>query len=121
MLIIKDKCEYYKRVISLCLNSLEFENKINKLKAITIIDTNKLKEKKYYLDELNNKIILAEQKINHARDIWKYKSNIEKDIKNLNEELKKAEKEFESLKDELGICPLCGNKLNGDKDETFKR
>lgn len=113
MITIKNKCEYYKKLIDLCVNSLEYENKLKELENILNIDANKLKEKIYNLETLNNNIILAEQKLNIARDLWKRKSNTEKEIKNINQELKTSEKEFELLKDELGVCPLCGNKLKG--------
>ena len=76
-------------------------------------DINELNDKKYDVDSLNSKIIKAEQDLNLARDLWKRKSSAEKEIKSINQELKNLEKEFELLKDELGVCPLCGNELKG--------
>ena len=113
MNLLKEKCEFYKKVIDLCVKAHENEKKLKDLENILAIDINELNDKKYDVDSLNSKIIKAEQDLNLARDLWKRKSSAEKEIKSINQELKNLEKEFELLKDELGVCPLCGNELKG--------
>ena len=63
------------------------------------------------IDDIDEEISRAEESLSNARDLWKRHQAAKKQENALVEELSKAEKEFEDLKKELGVCPLCGNKL----------
>ena len=60
---------------------------------------------------MDDGVSVAESRLFGARDVWKRHSVAEKEANSLASELTVAESEFEELKHELGVCPLCGGKL----------
>ena len=98
-------------MIGICEKIIDGEKKLDLAKGIAVIDSNKMDEVRNDVLKINEKINDAETKLDNARDLWKHQSNATKEAKNYANEQNEAEKEFEDLKKELGVCPLCGNKL----------
>lgn len=98
-------------MIGICEKIIDGEKKLDLAKGIAVIDSNKMDEVRNDVLKINEKINDAETKLDNARDLWKRQSNATKEAKSYANEQSEAEKEFEDLKKELGVCPLCGNKL----------
>ena len=98
-------------MIGICEKIIDGEKKLDLAKGIAVIDSNKMDEVRNDVLKINEKINDAETKLDNARDLWKRQSNATKEAKSYANEQNEAEKEFEDLKKELGVCPLCGNKL----------
>lgn len=111
---LQERCNKLMNFIDICNNAYKYDKKIKDLSKIDFIDVSILQIKKEEIEKLFNGIQDAEDRLIEARDLWKKKMNSEKELKNMIQELKKTEKEFEDLKDELGVCPLCGTELKGN-------
>jgi hypothetical protein len=98
-------------MIGICEKVIDGEKKLDLAKGIAVIDSNKMDEVRNDVLKIDEKINDAETKLDNARDLWKRQSNATKEAKSYANEQSEAEKEFEDLKKELGVCPLCGNKL----------
>ena len=98
-------------MIGICEKIIDGEKKFDLAKGIAVIDSNKMDEVRNDVLKIDEKINDAETKLDNARDLWKRQSNATKEAKSYAKEQTDAENEFEDLKKELGVCPLCGNKL----------
>lgn len=98
-------------MIGICEKIIDGEKKLDLAKGIAVIDSNKMDEVRNDVLKIDEKINDAETKLDNARDLWKRQSNATKEAKSYANEQSEVEKEFEDLKKELGVCPLCGNKL----------
>ena len=87
------------------------ERRLEASGRIAGIDCDAMEALQSEINALNTRIGEAEKKLSDARDVWKRHNASDKKDKSLASELKSSETEFENLKKELGVCPLCGNKL----------
>lgn len=98
-------------MVAKCGRALECENGLATLKGASLVDDGLLESTASEVEAMDGRIDAAESRLEDARDLWKRQSGAEKESKSLAKELEKAEAEFEKLKDELGVCPLCGARL----------
>ena len=106
-----DECIKKKKLIDLCERAYLNDKKLNEIKEISMIDINILKQKQDEIVNKFNEISKAENKLQSARELWKKKYDADKEYKKLEKDIKSYEDEYEKLKDELGVCPLCGEKF----------
>lgn len=96
-------------IISLIKRKKEIESKIEQI--ICFSDWDEIENFINEIQDKKNKIEQAKNLLSEARKKWKKIQELNLVI---NEESKKSvilEKELESLKKEMGVCPLCGAKL----------
>ena len=98
-------------MVAKCGRALECERGIGALKGAFLVDDGLLESTASEVGAMDGRIDVAESRLSDARDLWKRQSGAEKESKSLAKELEKVEAEFEKLKDELGVCPLCGARL----------
>lgn len=108
---IVERYDVLDKTIENCVKIMECEKKLQDVNEVVSIDNDAIELLKSDVEEMTNKIDKAERELDNARDVWKRQSNASKESKALASELKNAESDFEKLKDELGVCPLCGAKL----------
>ena len=108
---IVERYDVLDKTIENCVRIIECEKKLQDVNEVVSIDNDAIELLKSDVEEMTNKIGKAERELDNARDVWKRQSNASKESKALASELKNTEEEFERLKDELGVCPLCGAKL----------
>ena len=99
------------RTIFNCEKVVEMENDLSKANSVAGIDSDGLERIKSEVEGMERRISDAESRLLNARDVWKSHSNAQKESKSLAMELGNSEKDLDRLKDELGVCPLCGNSL----------
>lgn len=99
------------KTIENCVRIVECEKRLLDVNEVVSIDNDAIESLKSDVESMNEKIDKAERELDNARDVWKRQSNASKESKALASELKNADEEFERLKDELGVCPLCGAKF----------
>ena len=111
---ILEKCAACKILfdkITRCSDGLDLSKHREEASLSSSIDTGSMKELLDRISALSAKIRDAEAILSRARDIWKDRADAVKSEKALSDELEKAGSELEKLKNDLGICPLCGGKL----------
>lgn len=108
---IVERYDVLDKTIENCVRIVECEKKLQDVNEVVSIDNDAIELLKSDVESMNEKIDKAERELDNARDVWKRQSNVSKESKALASELKNTEEEFERLKDELGVCPLCGAKL----------
>lgn len=97
------------KVVCLIRKKQEIESKLDKITCVS--DWNEIEQFIHEIQEKKNKIEQAKSILSEARKKWKKIRELDLII---NEESKKSvilEQELESLKKEMGVCPLCGAKL----------
>lgn len=99
------------RTISVCEKIVAMEDAFSVARQMAGIDSDALERLQKEVDAMDDGVSVAESRLFSARDIWKRHSVAEKEANSLVTELAVAENEFDNLKKELGVCPLCGGKL----------
>lgn len=108
---LASRCDVLSKTIELCAKASRCKEGIDGISGISGIDCIR-QESLYDLTlRASARIENAERALLSARDSWKQHCTAMKDSKALASELRTTEKEFDELKDKLGVCPLCGNKL----------
>jgi len=108
---VSDRYAVLEKTIGNCEKVVEFNRMLEKSSIVASIDGSALERLVSEAGDAGVAIAKAESELSNARDLWKRQSNASKESKALATELKDAEEEFEKLKEELGVCPLCGAKL----------
>ena len=108
---VSDRYAVLEKTIVNCEKVVEFNRMLEKSSIVASIDGSALERLVSEAGDAGVAIAKAESELSNARDLWKRQSNASKESKALATELKDAEAEFEKLKEELGVCPLCGAKL----------
>lgn len=109
--LLLEKCNKYKKIIKLCEHALNNDIKFQKTKKALEINFDLINKKREILSLSLKKIKEAQKRLETARKLWKDKSLIEKENKLMINELNDLNKEYETMKKELGFCPLCGEKF----------
>jgi DNA repair ATPase RecN len=99
------------RTINACEKIVAMEDALSVAKQMAGIDSDALERLQKEVDAMDDGVSVAESRLFSARDAWKRHSVAKKEANSLAAELAGAENEFEKLKKELGVCPLCGGKL----------
>ena len=99
------------RTIDACEKTAAMENALSVARRMAGMDSDALERLQKEVDAMDDGVSVAESRLFGARDVWKRHSVAEKEANSLASELTVAESEFEELKHELGVCPLCGGKL----------
>lgn len=97
--------------IAKCQKVVQCQEKLDASEQVMSIDHGSMETLVAEIDKMGKDIKEAEKMLSNAREVWKSHSNAVKNEKSLSADLARAEVDFEKLKDELGVCPLCGNKL----------
>lgn len=109
-----EKCSACKAMsdrISRCSDGLALSRRLAEASLAASVDTDSMKGLLDRIAGLSSRIRDAEAALSMARKTWKDRADAVKSEKALSEELEKAASGLERLKRELGICPLCGGKL----------
>lgn len=99
------------RTIDACEKTVAMEEALSVARRMAGMDSDALERLRKEVDAMDDEVSVAESRLFGARDVWKRHSVAEKEANSLASELTVAESEFEELKHELGVCPLCGGKL----------
>ena len=99
------------RTIANCERVVAMDAQLGVASSVAGIDSDGMERAKSDVEAMEARIFDAESRLTNARDVWKSHSNAQKEAKALATELGNAERDLERLKDELGVCPLCGGKL----------
>lgn len=99
------------RTISVCEKIVAMEDALSVAKQMAGMDSDALERLQKEVEAMDDGVSVAESRLFSARDVWKRHCVAEKESNSLVAELAGAENEFEELKHELGVCPLCGGKL----------
>ena len=108
---IAARCGLLDRTMENCARVLDCSERLAAAEAVMGIDDAALESVASEVSAMGERISQAEKALRDARELWRRQSNAEKESKALAKEQSDAESEFDRLKDELGVCPLCGAKL----------
>lgn len=85
--------------------------------AVSSVDVGRIESVIREMESMNTEISGAESSLSDARNRWMRMDSAMKEEKILKANLSKADEEFAKMKEEMGVCPLCGNPL-GKNDKT---
>ena len=108
---LDETCRQCGRVISacgICERCIEIEGSLDLSRRCASIDPDSIDGLSGEYASLVTTIANAENALAKARETWKALDTAKKDVQKCSKEMEQAEKEMDVLKDELGICPLCG-------------
>ena len=105
------ECESLNGKIKLCQKGGDLSNRLEEARPAASIDTGPMSEAVSAIQDANARIKEAESRLEEARRLWKSRVDAAKAAKSLASDQESAEADLESLKKSLGICPLCGNRL----------
>lgn len=108
---LAEACSSLEKSIDACGRILDCEGRLADANDVVSVDVPVMEMLESEADAMEGRIDEATGRLENARDLWKRQFNASKEAKSLGNELKDAEAEFESLKKELGVCPLCGGRL----------
>ena len=105
------ECESLNGKIKLCQKGGDLSGRLEAARPAASIDTAPMSEAVSEIQDANARIKDAESRLEEARRLWKSRVDAAKAAKSLASDQESAEADLESLKKSLGICPLCGNRL----------
>lgn len=108
---LTSRCDILSKTIALCAKASDCKEGIDGTSRISGIDCAKYESLYDLISKVGTRIENADKALLNAKNLWKQHCIAKKESEALVSEIKTAEKEFDELKDRLGVCPLCGNKL----------
>ena len=99
------------KAIELCGKAAALEEELKNNQSLISLDWPALSGQCDKVSGNAVKLNSANEAIKKARELWKQHSNSEKELQLINSELSKCQDSFDALKKKLGVCPLCGGKL----------
>lgn len=108
---LASRCDVLSKTTELCATASRCEKGIDDMFNISGIDCARQESLFDSIFKTGTRIENAEKTLLNARNLWKQQQNAMKESKALVSELRTAEREFDELKEKLGVCPLCENKL----------
>lgn len=111
MMKMASECESLNERIRLCRKGDDLSGRLVETRPAASIDTAPMAEAVSSIQDMNTRIKEAERRLEDARRLWKSRADVVKEARALASDQESAEEDLERLKKSLGICPLCGNKL----------
>lgn len=106
-----DECNKCLCLIELYEKSLNVSKKLNQKKKYADIDIDVIYGKYDQLNKQKQKIQRADDILVKARKVWKDRVSAKSNCQTYSKQQDQYHREFEKIKKQLGVCPLCGNKL----------
>ncbi len=104
---IGNKIELIRR----CAQASALEDKMLDASKVAQCDVQEIEKLLVSLGNLNTRLINATNMLVNARELWKKHKDCEKSCDLLQIELNECVSQFDELRKSLGVCPLCGGKL----------
>ena len=98
-------------LINCCEDGIKLQEQLQSATSTANLDVNGIENCFNEATRLKSKCENASVMLERARQLWKDHKNCEKQLSLIQFELDNCNSQFEELKKTLGVCPLCGGKL----------
>lgn len=116
MASLVNECEYLVEAEGVLESTVAVDRKIKGMSVKLSVDADPMDGILSFVRDMDGRISAAERMLSEARASWRKGREKEKECERLSIEMKTAEDEFGRMKDELGICPLCGRAFEDEKE-----